>query len=81
MKRKANQRQSIEIASSILCEIIDPLIYEDKIDPKLVFDCLKSEGFRYVFDTDMLILMGHYDNDIEDFTDDARKRIQDRSRI
>lgn len=79
MKRKVTQKQLNEISSTILCDIINPLIYEDKMDPIVVFNYLKSDRFKYVFNSDMLILMGHYDNDIEEFTEGVRKSIQDRS--
>lgn len=80
MKRKVNQKQLNGDASNILCEIINPLIYEDRIDPRVLFNCLDSR-FKEVFDPSYLLVTAHIDGAVEELIDEIRKELRSDGKI
>lgn len=81
MKKKASQQDINDATSTIICEVINPLIYDDKVDSRELFSCLESIKFNMVFDTDYLLSIGHADGAIEELVAEIRESIRSENRL
>lgn len=75
-KTKITQEQKdMSIAIEIICEILEPFIYDEKVNIKKLFQCIEKH-YLTEFNTPFLLLgMAHEESGISDFQDIIRKKL------